>query len=126
MSKEILFDQEINKLIVTNVPILQYEYSQVDEKTWNEFATKPNCACRGKIFKLFQDDPKKFNEIVSKLMGEEVAILFPGPIEDPIVKEFKTLKGMEEYLKELKSKGKMIRSASPAPNGSGGYLLVVM
>ena len=126
MSKEILFDQELNRLVIKNVEIFQYEYSQVDEKTWKEFATKPNCSCRTKIINLFKAIPEKFNKIISKLVNDDVVVLYPGPIEDPIVKEFKTLKGMEEFLKELKSKGKMVRSASPAPNGKGGYILIVM
>jgi len=126
MSKEILFDQDINNLIVKNVSIFQYEYSQIDEKTWKEFSTKPNCKCRGKVFKILQEDMEKLNAILSKLMGEEISLIFPGALEEPIAKEFETLKGMEDFLKELKAKGKIIRSASPAPNGKGGYLLVVM
>ena len=126
MVKDIVFNQEVNEVLVQNAEIFSYEYPEIDAKTWDEFKRKPNCKCRGKIFDLLRKDPDKLNGILSKLMGEEVNLFFPSPIDDPIVKEFNDLKGMEDFLKELKSKGKMIRSATPSSNGKGGFIIIVM
>lgn len=126
MSKEILFEQKENKLIIDNVEIFKYEYPEISENDWNDFVTKPNCQCRGKIFSILKKDQKKLDFIFSKLMNEDVSIIFRGPIEEPIVKEFDDLKQMEEFLKELNRKGKLFRSASPSPNGKGGYVLIVL
>jgi len=126
MAKEVLFDQKYNAKIIENIEIFKYEYPEIAEQTWNEFRDKPNCSCRGKIFKIFQDNIDKFNGIMSKLLGEEVIVNFPGPLTETIVKEFDTLKEMEAFLNELRVKSKMMRSASPSPNGKGGFVLICM
>jgi len=126
MARDVIFDQDVNARINKNIEIFAYEYPEIDEKTWKEFKEKPNCKCRGKVLKKLQKDKSKFNAIMSKLMDEEVEIHFPMPIENPIVKEFETLKEMEDFLNELKSKGKLMRSANPSPNGKGGFVLIVM
>jgi len=127
MPKTVLFSQEINELITKNADIFMYEYPDiVSEKDWNDFKTKPNCKCRKKIMDGLLKDMTKFNQIVSKLKGEEIEIIFPKPLEETIVEEFETLKEMEVFLKELKNKGIMFRSATPSPNGKGGFILIVL
>ena len=126
MSKEALFNQEYNKVITDNIEIFKYEYSSIDEKMWEEFKNKPNCKCRGKIFKVLKENMGKFNSIMSKLTGEDIEMLFPGPLEETLVKEFDDLKSMEKFLNDIRKKGKMIRSATPSPNGKGGFVLICM
>ena len=126
MPKELLFGKDVTRLINKNLEIFVYEYPDIDEKTWNEFKAKPNCKCRGRIIKAFQKDPDKINKIISKLMGEDVVVYFTSTLEEPIVKEFDSLKEIEDFLKDLRRKGKVLRSASPSPNGKGGFVVIIM
>lgn len=126
MVKDIIFNKTINDLIVKNVEIFEYEFTSIDSKDWQDFAKKPNCKCRTKIFEQLKKDKKHFDEVMSKLMGEDVEIHFPAPLDEPIVKEFENLKQLEDYLKDLKRKGTVIRNANPSPNGKGGFVLIVM
>jgi len=126
MPKDVLFSNDVLRVINDNIEIFIYEYPEIDEKTWNDFKRKPNCKCRGRVIKTFQKDLEKINGILSKLMGEDIVIHFTSPLEEPIVKEFKDLKEIEDFLKDLRRKGKIIRSASPSPNGKGGFIVIVM
>ena len=126
MAKEVLFNQDYNKIVTDNLEIFKYEYPDIGDKNWEDFKNKPNCKCRGEIFKSFKDDINKFNAIMSKLTGEDIEMLFPGPLEETLVKEFDDLKSMEEFLNDLRKKGKMIRQANPSPNGKGGFVLICM
>ena len=121
-----IFDQSLLKTIMDNLEIFKYEYPEVGEKNWTDFKNKPQCKCRKAIFETLKADPEKLNRIFSKLLSESVEIFFPAPIDQPIVKEFETLVQLESFLKELKAQGKIIRSATPSPNGKGGFLLIVL
>lgn len=125
--EEIIFNTEINQLIQTYIEIFKFEYDEISEKDWNDYKNKPRCgSCRKKILDVFRQDEEKFNNIISKLRGKETIVYFPGPINESIVKEFNDLKEMEAFLTDLKKRGKMIRSATPSPNGKGGFVLVVL
>jgi hypothetical protein len=126
MANDIIFNKTINDLIVKNVEIFTFEFPSIPENDWKDFAKKPNCKCRNKIFEELKKEKTKFDSVMSRLMGEEVEIHFPAPLDEPIVKEFENLKKMEEYLKELKRKGTVIRNANPSPDGKGGFILIVM
>jgi len=43
-----------------------------------------------------------------------------------MVKEFENIVEMESFLKDLKSRGIVIRSATPSTNGRGGWIMVIM
>ena len=125
-TKEVLFDQKINETILKSIDIFKYEYPQIKSDMWDEYKAKPNCKCRGKIFAEFKNNMDKFNSIMSKLMHEEIEIIFPGPLQETIVKEFDTITEMQDYLNELRRKGTLLKSASPSPNGKGGFVLICM
>ncbi len=124
--RKIVFNKELMDIMKENMEIFKYEYPNVEDTDWNE-SVKGKCGpCMQNILNAFKEDDEKLNSIFSKFLQEEVKVYFPHTIESPIVKEFDSLSAMEDYLKELKSTGSMIRNASPSSNGSGGYLLVVM
>jgi len=126
MARDIIFNQQIQELIKESADIFGFEYPAISEKKWQEFKNNPNCKCNAEIYAEIQKDVEKMNSIFSTLMGEEVNIIFPGPLPEAIVQEFENIKDMENFIKELQKKGKMIRSASPSPNGKGGFILIVM
>jgi len=127
MSKDILFSKEYLDLILDNVEIFKFEFPNISDEDWKEYLSKKNCgSCRKKVIGVMRQDMDKLNDIFSKLLEEDVVLNFPGKIEDPIVEEFDNIADMQNFLKDLKSKGKQIQSATPSPNGKGGYLLVVM
>jgi len=127
ITKEILFNPELNDIIVKNVEIFAFEYPNISDKKWKEFKNKPNCQkCRMEIFAELKKDSDKLNTIFSRLLDDAVIVNFPGPLTDPIVKEFDNIVEMEKFLKDIKKKGIMIRSASPSPNGKGGFVLICL
>jgi len=126
MSKLVKFNNDIMQTIIDNLDIFKYEYPEVKSKTWDDFKAKPNCKCRGDILKMLKEDMIKFNGIICKLLDKDIEVVFPSPLEKTIVKEFENIKEMEEYLRHLNDTGKIIRSATPAPNGTGGFILIVM
>jgi hypothetical protein len=126
MAKEIIFNGKLKEILINNVDIFEYGFKDVPEKIWKDFKNKPNCGCVGQILTALQKDLDKTNTIFSEFLGEDIKVVFPGPIESPIVKEFDNIVEMEKYLKNLQQKGKMIRSATPSPNGKGGFILIVM
>ena len=126
MAERMLFSAELESTIRENLDIFGYEYPEVPKKDIEDYKKKANCNCKRSLFAEFRKDMDKFNSIMSKMMGKDVEIYFASPLEDPIVKEFANIVEMEEFLKDLKSKGKMVRSATPSPNGSGGYIMVIM
>lgn len=126
MPREIVYDKEIDTLVKKNLNIFEYEYEDIPKSDWVDFKNKPNCTCRQKIIKALSSNPDKFNQIISKLSGKDTVVYFPKPLDEPMVKEFDTLIDMESFLKELKRKGTLFRSAAPSPNGKGGFILIVM
>jgi len=126
IKKLVLGKEEIDQ-ILENKEIFQYEFPEVSDKDWETFTKKRNCgACRKRVVGPMRKQPDKMNVIFSKLLGEEVEICYPGPIDTPIIEEFDNIVDMQKFLKSLKEQGKQIQNATPSPNGKGGYLLVVM
>jgi len=127
MAEDTVFRQSEIKIVLDNLDIFKYEYPDVRKRDWDNFvAKKGGCSCTKKIIDGFKRDIDKTNSIFSKLMGKEVSMYFAGPIQDPVVKEFDSIQDVEAFLKKLKNQGKQIKSATPAPNGKGGYILVVL
>jgi hypothetical protein len=126
MVKRILFNADIEKVIRSNLDIFAYEYPDVPKKDIEEYKKKPNCNCKRALFESFREDMQKFNSIMSKMMEEEVEVYFVRPLEEPMVKEFENIVEMESFLKDLKSRGIVIRSATPSTNGRGGWIMVIM
>lgn len=125
--KDVILNRDYIDLIFENEEIFKYEFPNIPDDDWEAYKKKKRCGqCRKKVIGVMKEEPEKFNSIFSKLLDEDVQVHFPGPIEEPIVKEFENIVEMQKYLKELKSIGKQIKSANPSPNGKGGYLLVVM
>jgi len=127
MAENIIFNKNIIQLIIDNIDIFKYEYPNIKDKTWKLFLEKKGgCSCTKSIIKEFKSDIEKINSILSELLNQKVNLNFYGPLKNPIVKEFPSLSEMELFLKELKSKGTHIQSATPSPNGQGGYIMVIM
>jgi hypothetical protein len=125
MTKTIQFNQAIETLIRDHIDIFIYEYPEIDTKTWNEYKTKPNCSCKGKVHAQLRQNILKFESIISKFMGEEVKITFPGPLAHPIIQEFPNLIAAQEFLKTLALNGNMIRNVNITPN-NGTYIITVI
>jgi len=126
MAKDLVFNETVQNIVFDNLEIFKYEYPEL-KKDLDDYKKKPNCKCRGKIFKKFQEDEDKFNSIVSKFMEEEVNIHFSGPLKESIVKEFSNITEVQEFLTELQNKGKIVRTTSISPSkDSDGYILIAM
>lgn len=127
MVEDIVFGRTEIQIILDNIEIFQYEFPGVRGRDWKNFISKKGgCSCTQNIIQKLKENPIKTNEIFSQLLDKKINLYFPGPIDNPIVKEFSTLSDMEVFLKTLKNQGKHIKSATPAPDGKGGYILVVI
>ena len=125
--KDVVFNKKYLDLMLENIETFKSEFSDIPLEDWDEYLANKSCgSCRQKIMGVIRQDTDKLSKVFSEILGENVSLNFPGKIESPIVEEFNNTTDMQEFLKGLKSKGKQIQSATPSPNGKGGYLLVVM
>jgi hypothetical protein len=126
-AEDIIFNKDIRETIVNNIDIFKREFENIDKKDWKGYVKEQGCpSCKRKVFNTFRQNSEKMNRILSELMEKSVNLIFPGPIEEPIIKEFDNIIEMQSYLKSLQKMGKKFRSATPSPNGKGGYILVVL
>jgi hypothetical protein len=124
--EEIIFNPEIRNLVIENIDSFKSEYPDISKEDWEGYINDKGCRnCKMKIFQIFKDDNEKFNSIISRIKGNPVEISFPGPIQDPMVKEFSSIIEMEEFLKELKRKRVRYQNIATSPDGKGGYILIV-
>lgn len=118
------YNAEIQKVVHGNLERFVGEYPDFVEHIY-KYKNKPNCQCRQELYAEFQKDLDKFSGIVSELTGEDLNIVFPGPLASPEMHTFSTVEDAHAALVEYSKHFKQLKSFSINVHNDKVYLVCI-